>query len=174
MGPGNALIGIAGDLAGGIDRSAVAMTARWGFLAGAGGVILRVSPAGRISPLAVLPPIAIEVSRQVQTALGPPPCVVGATYDVERVPSAIELRDGRVYVSAKPGGSLAASFGAVSAVFEIHPWTGQVHRVTSVPSVAPKLPRCSTNFGSNAADREQMRTRLDYGTCWSYTDPSGP
>jgi sugar lactone lactonase YvrE len=98
---------------------------RGGFVvADAGGNdIVRVGANGRVSTVAVLPPIDTTLGPEVVEEFGAPECVVGATYRAEPVPTDVEVGpDGSYYVSSLPG-------------FPEAPGTGSVFRVTRSGSV---------------------------------------
>jgi hypothetical protein len=80
--------------------------------------VLAISPKGRIRTLAVLPPVQVDVTAELATAMGLPDCAVGKTYYGEPVPTDVALgRDGRLYVTTEGGGlGEQAPLGAVYAV----------------------------------------------------------
>jgi sugar lactone lactonase YvrE len=88
-----------------------------------GNDIVRVDSNGRVSTVAVLPPIDTTIGPQVVEEFGAPECVVGAAYRAEPVPTDVEVGpDGSYYVSSLPG-------------FPEAPGTGSVFRVTRSGSV---------------------------------------
>jgi hypothetical protein len=88
-----------------------------------GNDIVRVDANGRVSTVAVLPPIDTTLGPEVVEEFGAPECVVGATYRAEPVPTDVEVGpDGSYYVSSLPG-------------FPEAPGTGSVFRVTRSGSV---------------------------------------
>lgn len=88
-----------------------------------GNDIVRVDANGRVSTVAVLPPIDTTIGTEVVEEFGAPECVVGATYRAEPVPTDVEVGpDGNYYVSSLPG-------------FPEAPGTGSVFRVTRSGSV---------------------------------------
>jgi hypothetical protein len=88
-----------------------------------GNDIVRVDANGRVSTVAVLPPIDTTIGPEVVEELGAPECVVGAAYRAEPVPTDVEVGpDGSYYVSSLPG-------------FPEAPGTGSVFRVTRSGSV---------------------------------------
>jgi hypothetical protein len=88
-----------------------------------GNDIVRVDRNGRVSTVAVLPPIDTTIGTEVVEEFGAPECVVGATYRAEPVPTDVEVGpDGSYYVSSLPG-------------FPEAPGTGSVFRVTRSGSV---------------------------------------
>jgi hypothetical protein len=87
-----------------------------------GNSIVRVSASGRVTTVAILPPITTTLGPEV-LEFGAPECVVGATYLAEPVPTDVEVGpDGNYYVSSLPG-------------FPEAPGTGSVFRVTRSGSV---------------------------------------
>ena len=81
------------------------------LVADAGGNdILRVSRSGRISTVAVLPAQPVKITSDLATMLSVPNCV-GITYRFEPVPTDVEVRGGRVYMTTLPGG--AGGLGSV-------------------------------------------------------------
>lgn len=88
-----------------------------------GNDIVRVDANGRVSTVAVLPPIDTTIGPEVVEQFGAPDCVVGAAYRAEPVPTDVEVGpDGSYYVSSLPG-------------FPEAPGTGSVFRVTRSGSV---------------------------------------
>jgi hypothetical protein len=81
---------------------------------------------GNVKTVAVLPPQSpvIATAAAAETA-GLPPCVVGATFVAEPVPTDVEVgHDGSLYVSTLPGGPEDSSLGARGSVYKVNPWTG--------------------------------------------------
>jgi len=96
----------------------------------AGNDILRVGPHGRVTTVAVLPPVPAKVTADAAATLGLPDCVVGHTYYFEAVPTDVEVGPGGwLYVSELPGGPEDPSLGARGAVVRIDPTTGAVQRL---------------------------------------------
>lgn len=98
------------------------------YVADAGAnAVLKVDHRGRVSTVAVLPPTPVEVTAEIAGALGLPDCVVGHQYNLEPVPTDVELgHDGWLYVSSLPGGPEDGSLGPLGAVYRVNPWTGAV------------------------------------------------
>jgi hypothetical protein len=95
-----------------------------------GNDIVRVASNGRITTVAVLPPIPFVVTADVAAGLGLPDCVVGKTYNFEPVPTDVELGpNGLLYVSSLPGGPEDESLGARGSVFSVNLATGNVTKV---------------------------------------------
>lgn len=96
-----------------------------------GNDLVRIRKNGRISTLAVLPPIPVTVPDD-PSVLGLPDCTAGATYGLEPVPTDVEIGPhGHLYVTALPGGPEDGSLGANGAVFKVNPRTGKVTLVAT-------------------------------------------
>lgn len=81
--------------------------------------VLAVSPKGKVTTVAVLPPAPMTIDAETASALKLPQCAVGQTYNFESVPTDVELgRDGKLYVSTLPGGP---ETGARGAVYQVTP-----------------------------------------------------
>jgi sugar lactone lactonase YvrE len=96
----------------------------------AGNTIVRVAANGRLSTVAVLPPVPQTVTQDIIDELADneefpvelPDCVLGTTYTGEFVPTGIEVgSDGHYYVSSLPG--IPEGAGEAS-VWRIHRTTG--------------------------------------------------
>ncbi|MFC6147954.1 MULTISPECIES: ScyD/ScyE family protein [Mumia] len=100
------------------------------FVADAGAnTIQRISARGKITTLALLPPIPATVTPEIAAQFGFPECVVGLTYWGDPVPTDLEWGpDGWIYVTLLPGGLEAPGSGAV---YKVHPWTGKFKKVAS-------------------------------------------
>jgi len=95
----------------------------------AGNDILKVA-RGRISTLAVLPPVKVHVTPEAAQATGMPACVVGLDYWFEPVPTDVERGPGRnLYVSTLTGGPEDGSLGALSRLYRVNRSSGAVHLV---------------------------------------------
>lgn len=103
------------------------------ILADAGAnALLRISPTGRISTLAVLPAQSTRITAEAAAALGVADCVIGVTYKFEAVPTDVEVgADGYLYVTTLPGGPEDPSLGARGKVYRVNPWNGRVKEVAS-------------------------------------------
>lgn len=113
---------------------AIATTFGGWYVADAGANdILFVSWLGTVHTVATLPPEPpVVVSAEAAEANQLPPCVVGASYVAEAVPTDVEIgRNGMLYVSALPGGPEDPSLGARGAVYTVNPWTRRVRRIGS-------------------------------------------
>jgi hypothetical protein len=92
----------------------------------AGNDLLRVSPNGRVSTLAVLPPQPVTITAEMAAEFGLDSCVVGATYNAEAVPTDVELGpDGMLYVSTLAGDP------APGSVYRVDPSTGAYTRIAT-------------------------------------------
>ena len=97
-----------------------------------GNDLVRISPSGRMSTLAVLPPLPVEVTSDMQAAVGLPECTIGKSYNFEPVPTDVEVgRDGMLYVTSLPGGPEDASLGARGSVFRVNPWNGRAQKIAT-------------------------------------------
>ena len=103
------------------------------MVADAGGnTLVRVSPSGEVSTLAVLPPRPLTVTPEIAAGVPVPTCTVGFDYNFEPVPTDVEVGpDGMLYVSSLPGGPEGASLGARGAVFRVNPWNGNVKEIAT-------------------------------------------
>lgn len=98
----------------------------------AGNSILAVSPTGRVTTVAVIPPQPFEVTVEGAAALGLPECTVGLTYSFEGVPTDVEVdANGRLYVTTLPGGPEDPSLGARGSVYRIDPRTGATELIAT-------------------------------------------
>jgi hypothetical protein len=99
--------------------------------------IVRVRANGRVSALAVLPPIEQTITPDAAAFMGLPDCAVGLVYDGEPVPTDVEVGpDGHYYVSALPGFPEEEGAGAV---FRVHRSTGDVSLVADGLTYATDL-----------------------------------
>ncbi|KAE8764739.1 ScyD/ScyE family protein [Georgenia thermotolerans] len=96
----------------------------------AANAVLKVSPKGRTSVVAVLPPAAVTVTADMAGQFGLPDCAVGLTYLAEPVPTDVEMgMDGMLYVTSLPGAP--GEMGPNGSVFRVNPWNGSVKRVAT-------------------------------------------
>jgi len=96
----------------------------------AGNDILRVTPNGTISTVAVLPPQPTVITADAAEANGLPDCTIGLTYNFEPVPTDVEVApNGALYVSLLPGGPEDPSLGARGSVYTVNPRTGATHKI---------------------------------------------
>lgn len=92
------------------------------YVADAGAnTILKVTDSGKISTVAVLPPVPQKITAaDVQSQPGLPTCLIGHTFYAEGVPTGITMSPkGQLLVSQLPGG-----FGHDGSVWQINPRTG--------------------------------------------------
>jgi hypothetical protein len=75
---------------------------------------------GSVSTVAVLPPVPATITAEAAAAVPLPPCTVGATYNLEPVPTDIEWGpDGELYVTSLPGGPPEAGL-APGSVYRVN------------------------------------------------------
>ena len=97
------------------------------LVADAGGNdLLRVSKSGAISTVAVFPGQPKKVTKALHTSLGPPKCTVGHKYYFEAVPTDVEVRGHKAYVTTLPGGPEDRSLGARGKVYRVNLLNGNV------------------------------------------------
>ncbi|WP_244929777.1 ScyD/ScyE family protein [Nocardioides sp. W7] len=110
---------------GGIVEShpyATATTARAVYVADAAANAVLQVRGGKVSTVAVLPPVPVEVTASVAGAMKLPTCAVGKTYRFEPVPTDVEVaRNGDLYVSTLPGGPEDGTMAGHAAVYRIDP-----------------------------------------------------
>lgn len=95
-----------------------------------GNSLLRVEDDGRLSTIAVLPPVRTTVTPAVAAARGLPGCTIGADLDLEPAPTDVEVGpDGNLYVSSAPDGAGLSS--PIGAVFRVDPDTGDVEKIAA-------------------------------------------
>lgn len=98
----------------------------------AGNTILSVKPNGKVTTLAVLPPVPVVVTAEAAAANGLPPCTVGKTFNFEAVPTDVEVgKGGWLYVTLLPGGPEDGSTGAQGRLVKVKISTGRVREVAS-------------------------------------------
>jgi hypothetical protein len=92
--------------------------------------ILFVSTEGDVKTIAVLPPQApVTITAEAAEANDLPPCLVGASYVAEPVPTDVEVGPGGLYVSTLPGGPEDPTLGARGGVYKVNPWNGTVRMI---------------------------------------------
>ncbi|MFC7495107.1 MULTISPECIES: ScyD/ScyE family protein [unclassified Nocardioides] len=92
--------------------------------------ILAVSPKGKVSTVAVLPGVPTEITAELAEAQKLPQCAVGLDYFFEAVPTDVEVGpDGKLYVTALPGGPEDPSLGARGRLVKVNPKSGKVTTV---------------------------------------------
>jgi hypothetical protein len=96
----------------------------------AANAIFGIPRRGKVTTVAVLPPVPAEITAAAAEQFGFPDCVVGKTYYFEAVPTDVEAGPGgQLYVSTLPGGPEDGSLGALAAVYKVNPRTGKVTKV---------------------------------------------
>ena len=92
----------------------------------AGNDLLKVTPNGRVSTLAVFPGQPVPISAEDTENYGLPACAAGSTYTAEPVPTDVELGpDGMLYVSTLSGEP------APGSVYRVNPSTGAFTRIAT-------------------------------------------
>lgn len=87
----------------------------------------KVTDAGVVSTLAVLPAQPAVITADVAASLGLPDCAVGVTYGFESVPTDVEVGDdGALYVTTLPGGPESDALGARGALWRLDPRSGRL------------------------------------------------
>lgn len=98
----------------------------------AGNDIVRVAANGRVSTVAVLPPVPFTITPEAAAGLGLPGCAIGATFNFEPVPTDVELGpDGLLYVSSLPGGPEGPGAPPLGGVYTVDPKTGDVNQIAT-------------------------------------------
>jgi hypothetical protein len=87
----------------------------WAVADAGGNDILRVSASGAVSVMSVMPRIGWKISKAFAQQNHLPNCVVGVTYYVEAVPTDVEARGHKLYVSTLPGAE-AAHLGRIYSI----------------------------------------------------------
>ncbi|MDQ2757775.1 MAG: ScyD/ScyE family protein [Actinomycetota bacterium] len=104
----------------------------WAVAEAAGNDVLRVSPTGAISVLALLPAQPLVFTAAMAASLGGPDCLVGETYRFEPVPTDVEVAPGgRLFVTTLPGGPEGPELGARGSVYRLNPSSGGAVRVAT-------------------------------------------
>ena len=95
-----------------------------------GNTLVRVTPSGQLSTLAVLPPRPAVIDAGTAAAFGLPNCE-GLTMNFDFVPTDAELGpNGMLYVSSLPGGPEGPSpLGPRGGVFTVNPSTGALAQI---------------------------------------------
>lgn len=104
------------------------------IVADAGGnTLLRVTPDGAVSVLAVLPPRPATINAATAAAFGLPECTIGEVFNFDFVPTDVELGpDGMLYVTSLPGGPEGESpLGPRGGVFMVDPDDGALTEVAT-------------------------------------------
>jgi len=191
-----AAVGMPANYTGLLDAHVYAVTSWKGswLVADAGAnAIFRVTDKGRISTVAVLPPVPVKITAEMAAMFGMPDCVVGVTYDVEPVPTGVTVGSGgAIYVSTLPG--FPGESASKGAVWRIDPKRGTSRMIAGGLSGATSIAADGKNlyvaqlFGEGiakvttagavstlAALPGSLAVAVDKkGTVWATTmDPSG-
>lgn len=98
----------------------------WVVADAAGNDLLKVTPNGNVSTLAVLPGQPVPITAEDTEAFGLPECAAGSTYTAEPVPTDVEVGpDGMLYVSTLAGDP------APGSVYRVDPSTGAATRIAT-------------------------------------------
>jgi len=110
---------------------ATLMTGRTTYVAdAAANAIFGIPRPGKVTTVAVMPPMPAKITEPAAEMFGFPDCMIGKKYYFEAVPTDIERGpDGMLYVSTLPGGPEDPSLGARAAIFRVNPRTGKVAKV---------------------------------------------
>jgi hypothetical protein len=118
---------------GGIDSHGYAVAAlpdgNWVVADAGGNDLLKVTPKGRVSTIAVLPRQATRITKEAAAALKLPDCVIGAVYNFEPVPTDVEVTGKGLVVSLLPGGPEDPSLGARGSVQWVDGKTGESRKL---------------------------------------------
>lgn len=92
--------------------------------------LMRVTDAGDVSVVAVLPPVPVVLNEEMAGMLGLPACAAGDTYYVEPVPTGVTVgRGGAIYVSTLPG--FPGESASQGALWKVDPSTGSVTQLAA-------------------------------------------
>lgn len=98
------------------------------YVADAGmNAILAISKAGRVRTVAVTPRVPVEITAELAGALEAPECIVGHTYYGESVPTDVQMKGGRLYVTTE-GGFLGESM-PLGALYRVDPRSGALTEI---------------------------------------------
>ncbi len=101
----------------------------WYVADGAANAVLRVTAAGVVSTVAVLPRQAYRFSARIAAGLGMPSCVAGVVYEAEPTPTDVEVGpDGALYVTVLPA---LYDLGEGGSVYRVDPATGHAARLVA-------------------------------------------
>jgi hypothetical protein len=92
----------------------------------AGNDLLRVSAAGDVSVVALLPAQPLKVTTALAAGQHLPACSVGHKFYFEPVPTDVEVRGHHAYVTTLPGGPEDPSLGARGKVYRVNLHNGNV------------------------------------------------
>jgi hypothetical protein len=100
----------------------------WLVADAAGNSVIKVGANGRISTVAVLPPIPQTITQEIADEFGVPACA-GHTYNGEPVPTDVEVGpDGHYYVSSLPG---FPELPGAGSVWRVNSSTGALTQVAA-------------------------------------------
>jgi hypothetical protein len=107
-----------------LDSHPYAVTAigggAWAVADAGGNDVLRVSPAGVVSLISVLPVQPVKITAAFAASQGLPKCLAGITYNFEPVPTDVEVGPGGVlYVTTLPGGPEGPDSGNPGSVYRL-------------------------------------------------------
>ena len=93
----------------------------------AANAIFSIPRRGKVTTVAVIPPVPATITTEAAEMFGFPECAVGERYYFESVPTDVEVGPrGILYVSTLPGGPEDGSLGANARVYRVNPRTGKV------------------------------------------------
>ena len=99
---------------------------KWVVADAGSNTLWKIDNRGNIRTLSVLPPQPHKITAAEAAALGVAPCVAGATYDFEPVPTDVEVgKDGYLYVTTLPGGPEGPVLGARGKLWRVDPYSGR-------------------------------------------------
>ncbi|MDD9350330.1 ScyD/ScyE family protein [Mumia sp.] len=99
--------------------------------------IQRIDRRGRVTTLAILPPVPATITAENAEQFGLPDCIVGLAYWGDPVPTDLEWGpDGWIYLTLLPGGLEAPG---TAAVYKVHPGSGRFKKVSAGFSTATNL-----------------------------------
>jgi hypothetical protein len=120
--------------------SVASFRGKWVVADAGANALLLVDNKGNVRTLSVLPAQPAPITQEAADMFGLDPCVVGAIYAFESVPTDVEVgRDGFLYVTTLPGGPEDPSLGARGSVYRVDPRSGRSHRIATGFSGATNL-----------------------------------
>ncbi len=138
-----------------------------------GNTLLRITRAGKISVLAILPPQPLTFTADLATKYGLPDCVVGLTYNFEPVPTDVEVgKDGYLYVTTRAGGPDGLDLGARGKVYRVDPDNGEARELASGLAGATNLALSGGRIYVVEADAGRISV-LKRGVVSAYVDLPG-
>ena len=95
-----------------------------------GNSLVRVSPSGTVSTVAVFPPRPAVIDGDTAEGLGLPDCTIGLTMNFDFVPTDVEVGPLGLYVTSLPGGPEGPSpLGPRGGVFVVNPSNGGLQQI---------------------------------------------